>query len=422
MFVLYSPLSLTPSFFPPSLSFVSPSFSPSSSSRQQGSRALGMKSKANSPPSSSTLTLSSSSSSLPSSSSSSLSISSPYNYECGVPLYQHDQIPLVYKEPYILSGYRKPDSSYVECLRYIFTRHNDVWNFWSHFLPLWVWIPWLFILSYRYNFTDPFYFPLLCFWLGGCSYVLFSSLAHLFGNKSFTVRTVCFMLDYLGISIYCCGGGISSLFYQQPISSPLLKYETTFIIIHMILCLNATVFSSLSRFYWVNYRFFIRAMSYFPCYISCIIPFVLRFLVCVSTGEDCLLDTLPLHFLSIFFSCALLFFFVTKIPERFAPGKFDIHCQSHTLFHLSAVLLTTTQMYMFPLDAEARKESLLTKVNPTLWTTFLPFVIVVAMGLIQVFVFGVLVVKRVFISNKGDVYADVVRREHLAGNKKEKSN
>ena len=276
-----------------------------------------------------------------------------------------------------------------------------------------MWLPWLYALSYQYDLTDSYYYPLLCFWFGSCTYALFSSIAHLFGCKSFTIRTVCFMLDYLGISIYCCGGGISSLYYQQPLSSPLWRYEWILLVIHMAFSLNATLLSSLSRFFWVKYRFIIRAMAYFPPYMTAVAPFTLRLLTCINSGEDCIAETLPLHFLSILFTWILLFFFVTKIPERFAPGKYDIIGQSHTLFHMSAVALTTTQMYMFPIEAEMRKGDILKKVTPTLQTTFLPYLIVVVVGLVQVGIFGILVVKRVLISNKGDVYSDVVRREHL---------
>ena len=84
-----------------------------------------------------------------------------------------------------------------------------------------------------------------------------------------------------------------------------------------------------------------------------------------------------------------------------------------TPYFMSAVALTTIQMYMFPIEAEIRKGDILKKVTPTLQTTFLPYLIVVVVGLVQVGIFGILVVKRVLISNKGDVYSDVVRREHL---------
>ena len=112
-----------------------------------------------------------------------------------LPLLHHTQIPSVYKEPFIINHYRKPDCSFSDCVRYGFVWHNDVWNFWTHFVPLWVWLTWLYALSYQYDFTDSYYYPLLCFWFGGCIAALFSSMAHMFGCKSFTVRTVCFMVE-----------------------------------------------------------------------------------------------------------------------------------------------------------------------------------------------------------------------------------
>lgn len=317
-----------------------------------------------------------------------------------LPTYHRSQIPSLYKEPFIMSGYRKPNPSFFECIRYAFVCHNDVWNFWSHFLPLCIWLSWLYYLSYHYDFSDPYYYPLLCFWLGGCSYVLFSSIAHMFACKSATVRSTCFMFDYLGISVYVAGGGIYSFHHQQPLSSPLYQYEFPVLCLHLLASVSATLISSLTRFYWLKHRFLIRALAYVPSYLSSIVPFMLRMHTCASTGEDCIYATLHLHFISVVLTWVLLFFFVSKVPERFAPGKFDILFQSHTLFHFFSVVLTSIQMYMFPIDTELRKVALLTKIAPSFETVYLPFLAMIGIGLLQVGLFALLLVKGVLTPNK----------------------
>jgi len=145
-----------------------------------------------------------------------------------------------------------------------------------------------------------------------------------------------------------------------------------------------------------------------------ITPFFDRVLVCVTTGNECVLETLYLHFVSFIVTFLVAFFFVTKIPERFAPGRFDFVGQSHQLFHIAAALLTSLQMHMFPLDAILRKDNLLKfkDATPGVYINIPSLLIVVQVsGLFIVAIFGYLVFKRVLISNKKDVVKDIVETE-----------
>ena len=320
-----------------------------------------------------------------------------------LPTFHRHEVPAAYREPFISSGYRKANATISECLSYAFVRHNDVCNFWSHFLALLLWLSGLYLLSLSLDLSQPFYYPLLCFWLGACAYALFSSTAHLFGCRSVLVRSFCFMLDYLGISIYVAGGGLYSFHFQLPLSSSLYQHMYSLVCLHLLLSAASTLVSSLSRYFWVRQRFMVRALAYTPAYFMCIAPFSLRLLTCISTGQDCIWSTLHLHFISIVLTWVLLFFFVTKIPERFAPGKFDIFFQSHTLFHISAASLTTVQMYMFPIDCEARRTELVDKIAPSFQGVLLPFMVMIAVGLSQILILTWLVVRGVLIPNRSDV-------------------
>ena len=302
----------------------------------------------------------------------------------GLSTYPRTQVPAAYREPFIMSGYRKTHASLSECLAYTLVWHNDVCNFWSHFLPLLLWVPWLYLLSLSLPLSQPFYYPLLCFWLGSCAYALLSSLAHLFGCMSLNLRTICFMVDYLGIATYTAGGGLYSLYHQLPLSTPLYHYLFPLICLHLLVCVMAALFCSLSRFFWFKLRFLVRALAFTPAYLICITPFLLRMLSCYSTGLDCIPSTIQLHFFSIFLTGVLTFFFVSKLPERLSPGRFDIFPQSHTLFHISAVALTSIQMYIFPLDSQVRKTQLEDKVAPSFGNLILPFLVMISVGLAQI--------------------------------------
>ena len=345
-----------------------------------------------------------------------------YNYppasisRWGLPLYHRNHVPAVYQEPFINTAYRKPDSSFLECLQYNFVGHNDVWNVWSHFIPMWVWLVWLYLLSYRIDLSDPFHYPLLCLWLGGCTYVLFSSMAHMFSCKSFTFRTVGYMVDYLGIAIHFAGSQIASFYYELPPSSFLFHYKRSFLRTALLFNLIAIFSCCISRFFWEKQRYVIRAMACFPSYTLCVISFFLRVQTCVFWGENCVHETLTLHFINIFCCVVLLFFFLSKVPERFIRDKYDIVGQSHTYFHLSSVTVTSIQMYLAPIDAKIQRSGLAAiGIVPDFYSTILPFLIVVLVGLLQVGILAILVVNRVLVSNISQVRTEVKQQDELEG-------
>ena len=325
------------------------------------------------------------------------------------------QISPIYLEPFILGGYRAPGVSFVDCIRYTCVLHNDVGNFWTHFIPFLIWVPWLLYLAkYDIDLCNPYFYPLLCFWCGACSYALFSSVAHAFSCRSFEVRSVCFILDYFGIAMYAFGGAIAGFFYQQSVHSVYYHYKYPILFLEASLVVNATLFGGLSRFYWKNYRFIIRILSFILPYIAAVAPFVQRFSQCVSTGEECHYNTLPLHLLGFVLTFTLAFFFATKIPERFAPGKFDYFCQSHQIFHIIAAIQTTIQMYMVPIDAHQRRAMLesVEGAHPDVFTTFVPFLFGGTFGLLTVGLLGYLMMKGILSSNKNETALQNNKKNH----------
>ena len=321
----------------------------------------------------------------------------------GLELLPRDKVDPIYHEPFILKGYRCSEVSYSDCFRYAFVLHNDVGNFWTHLLPFVCWIIWLIILYLSWeDFFHPYHFPVLCFWVGACSYALCSSVAHLFSCKSFNVRTVCFLLDYLGISLYAFGAAIAALFYLNPVSSPCFSHKVLILTLEVLISTLATLFCGLTRFFWRNFRFLIRVLSFFLPWVCGIFPFAHRQWVCWQYGTDCVPETLFLHIAAIFITMVLVFFFVTKIPERFMPGKFDFIFQSHQLFHISAVILTTIQMYFLPIEMALRKTTLsqIEGTMPSWSTTFLPFISAGILGLVVVGVLGYLTSIGILTTNK----------------------
>lgn len=318
-------------------------------------------------------------------------------------LLTREDISRVFWEPYIITGYRQTDTSFYQCIKYMFTLHNDWGNFWTHFIPFWAWLYWLYRLSYTIDFTDPFWYPLLALWAGGCAYAFCSSMAHGFACKSLLTRQVCFMIDYHGISLYGFGGGVAYYFYERPSDVQFFEYTRVFMVLNILISLNATFLCSLSRFYLEKYRYLLRAGAFILPYCFGCFPFFSRFTVCVLSGKECLPETLHLHFFAFFISHLMAGFFVSKLPERFFPGKFDYFFQSHQLFHITAVMLTSVQFLMVPRDAMIRLPFLSQDlvVVPTFYNTLAPFFFVFVAGFMIVGVLGYLAYKGVLVSNKG---------------------
>ena len=315
------------------------------------------------------------------------------------------EVDAVYREPFILTGYRRPGISSYQCLQYTLVAHNEVGNFWTHFIPFIGWLVWLFYLAMSWeDFFQPYHYPLICFWIGACSYALFSSIAHLFSCKSFVIRTICFILDYQGIAMYALGGAISSLFYMSPNTSPCFSYKVPILVIEVCLAVMATFLSGLSRFFWTHYRFLIRVSAYVFPYLCSLGPYLHRQYLCILHGTHCIPEMVSWHILDISFTIALTFFFVTKIPERLLPGQFDYLFQSHQIFHVCSAGLTTVQMYYIPLELHLRRAELsrVEGAMPNWETTFLPLVFGEVLGLLVVGVLGYLTWNKTLATNKVD--------------------
>ena len=325
-------------------------------------------------------------------------------------LLHRSKVPPVYREPFILDGYRKTDTTFTYAFKAIFRWNNDVGNFWTHFIPFCIFFLWLPVeWTLRTDFTDPYFYPFACFWVGACAYSLFSSVAHLFGCVSFKVRSICFFFDYLGIALYTLGGGMVAYFYHLPQNSVLYQYKYPLLAYEVLLAVTATLVTGLSRFYWRRYRFVIRVLAFLLPYINTASPIGVRILtVCLPTGKECVMETLFHHIICEILTLVLTFFFISKIPERFAPGKFDYVFQSHQVFHVTAAVQTVLIFYMIPIETAVRREGLskYEVIKPDLFTTFAMYGAAIVGCLVVVLTLSVLVMKEVLKPNKSDIKTD----------------
>ena len=289
------------------------------------------------------------------------------------------EVPSDFREPYIYTGYRPVNISTWKCIKYnIFVVHNEWGNFWTHFVTFWMWLIWFYFKSYQLDFSDPFWYPFLIVWIGGCLFVLGSSLAHGFANKSLTWLHILLMVDYTGITLHAFGLSMAYYFYERPLGVSIYEYKWFFVITYMMLAGFALLMCSLSRFK-ENNGYVFRVIGFIPIYIVGAFPFLLRVKICIFTGNDCVYETLHLQFLSIFFTAIMVLFFITKFPERCFPGRCDYYFQSHQFFHIFAVIKTSIIYYFMPIGASIRRSAFEQEeyCMPSVESVIIPFIAVV---------------------------------------------
>uniref|UniRef100_A0A8C4PWH2 Progestin and adipoQ receptor family member 5 n=1 Tax=Eptatretus burgeri TaxID=7764 RepID=A0A8C4PWH2_EPTBU len=286
------------------------------------------------------------------------------------------QVPKDFREEYIISGYRQPKSSALDCVRSIFQLTNETLNIWTHLLPTWYFVWRIIILAQRLDFQkDAYTWPLLVYLAGCCVYLLASSCAHTFSTMSLRIRHMCFFFDYAALSFYSLGSAVGYGAYTIPDD----WLDSTFHHCYIPLAiLNSIVCSCLSCYTRLGLPFLhysptklnrlsdtenpkvvklLRTVAFAYPYFFDHIPLYYR--VCLCAGDGCTSnDAIPLHHLHMFFASLTGFFFASHFPECLAPGRFDLIGHSHQLFHTSAVFGTYFQLEALVLDLEQRRESL----------------------------------------------------------------
>ena len=120
--------------------------------------------------------------------------------------FEVDEISAEFREsnPFILTGYRRPNSTMRQCVRSLFTlNNNETLNFWTHFVPFLVVARELCSFCSAYDvWADDFVWPLFIYLATVCFYLITSSVAHALNSMSPVARHICFILDYLSISKY----------------------------------------------------------------------------------------------------------------------------------------------------------------------------------------------------------------------------
>ncbi|KAM9310577.1 membrane progestin receptor delta isoform 2-T2 [Pholidichthys leucotaenia] len=270
------------------------------------------------------------------------------------------QVPKVFREDGIISGYRHPSSSALDCVLSSFQMNNETVNIWTHFLPTWYFLWRLCMLCSTLNFlTDSYTWPLLVYMMLICVYPFTSSCAHTFSAMSAESRHICYFFDYGALSLYSLGCAISYGYYIMPdcwVNTWLHQHFVVIAIGNSLFCTSLSCYSRFMELQFPKRSKALRTGAFVVPFIFDTIPLVYRILLCC--GGSCS-DAITSHCYHLLFAFLTCFLFTAHLPERLAPGKFDYFGHSHQLFHVSAVVGTHFQMEGVIADMTSRRTWLL---------------------------------------------------------------
>lgn len=307
---------------------------------------------------------------------------------CGqpLPLLRHTDVPPRVIENFILTGYRFPNYSLWDCLLSAFRPTNETGNFWTHFLPVFIFF-YYFVEVFGWEGApdsgEPFFYPLWNYFIGVSCLLMASSMAHLLNSMSLVVREVCFFVDYGTISAYTVGSSLAYYYYIHPqagiaetgsssrvelnreaapsayaIPECNVFFETYYIPCACVVAIICVLSCCNTRQRWRQHRYIIRTLVFLLPFLISSTPIFYRLLTRspYSTSSSSFTASTPMarfFYLHCLWLLVSAIFNISKFPERLAPGRFDIWGHSHQWFHCCTFLSILDELHMIKAEIKA---------------------------------------------------------------------
>ncbi|XP_067169302.1 membrane progestin receptor delta isoform X2 [Apteryx mantelli] len=243
-------------------------------------------------------------------------------------IFQVHQVPRIFWEDGIMSGYRHPKSSALDCILSSFQMTNETINIWTHFLP--------------------------------------TCCAHTFSTMSARARHVCYFCDYGALSLYSLGCAFAYGAYAMPerwVSGVLHRYFVPAAAFNSFVCTGLSCYSRFPELERPRLSKALRTAAFVYPFLYDNIPLFHRLLFCFGSDGACD-EAVAGYCYHLVFALLTGFLFTSHLPERLAPGRFDYIGHSHQLFHVCAVLGTHFQLEAVLCDARSRRAWLRGRLPP----------------------------------------------------------
>ena len=284
---------------------------------------------------------------------------------------KHCQIPEVFKEPFIVSGYRRPGLSFGDCIKSLLMSSNETFNVWSHLVAL--------IFFIAVNMTalptnDPFYLPLISFAVGISVLYITSSSAHLFNCMSVNSHRICFFFDYAAIGFYTFTAGQALFFYSRTAETFIGSiYDSlgVFQVVSSFFSFLLTIFCCVSsQPRWQHHKALLKVIILLVNWLVITSPYTIRLLLCEN--DPAYNSVSMVYFKRHMIFCGLgATVYASRIPERLMTGVFDNFGQSHNLQHILVAMGIQQAFNTALVDLQERRGVLTARfaLQPTLMNT-----------------------------------------------------
>lgn len=268
-------------------------------------------------------------------------------------------VPRVFRESHILTGYRPPDHNWRYYFLSLFQRHNETINVWTHLLASLVILVKFQEVSETVDFLrDSHAQPLFIGLLTAFTYLTCSTLAHLLSAKSELSNYTFYFLDYVGVAVYQYGSALVHFYYV--IEETWHAYIRGFFLptaafMAWLSCAGCCYGKYASRRLPRFGHKFCQMVPSALAYCLDISPVVHRIYTCYSSQQGCTDPAVTFHFYQVLFFLVSAFFFTYPHPECWFPGRCDFIGQGHQIFHLFLVLCTLMQIEAVRMDYTERR-------------------------------------------------------------------
>lgn len=268
-------------------------------------------------------------------------------------------VPWVFREPHILTGYRQPDQSWRYYFLTLFQRHNEALNVWTHLLAAFVILVKCREIAETVDFLrDPHSQPLFIVLVAAITYLTCSALAHLLSAKSELSHYTFYFMDYVGVAVYQYGSALAHYYYaieedwHARVRGFFLPAAAFFAWLSCLGCCYGKFASpSMPKFAHKLFQVVPSGLAY----CLDISPVLHRIYSCNQQEQGCSDQAVSYHRLQVLFFLASAYFFAYPHPERWFPGWCDFVGQGHQIFHVFLVLCTLVQIEALRMDFTERR-------------------------------------------------------------------
>jgi adiponectin receptor len=245
---------------------------------------------------------------------------------------------------YITDMHRPQIKNLLSCLRSVFSIHAETGNIWTHLIGALVFFALIIHTLSRSSddFVNPFWEKFVFTTFLTCAFLClsFSTAFHTLGCNTEETCIFCGRLDYTGIAILITGSFLPWVYYSFYCQPTIQFWYIGTIVALGVLC---TFISLMKAFALPKYRHLrgILFLVFGLCGIAPCIHSTFFHGIEYSFSKGQMQNLILMGALY----CVGVVFFITRFPESYWPGKFNLIFQSHQIFHVLVVSAALVQVY-----------------------------------------------------------------------------